>query len=184
MKPAQGLTGPRVAFRVLSVNGIVNGNGNSPRSLFVTRIAWLFIVLSALGSVMTTLQGVLVFTGFFGAVPATMRSVSPGLQLVLLGALCWSIGMLLTSLALLRRRPWAHRAFSGLISLCVVVLAGTLVLGLLHPNPLPSDAGGNYLLLLRIIEAVSLVFPLLVCAGLVWIWIRMQRRNVRAEFSG
>ena len=77
--------------------------------------------------------------------------------------------MLLTSLALLRRRPWAHRAFSGLISLCVVVLAGTLVLGLLHPNPLPSDAGGNYLLLLRIIEAVSLVFPLLVCAGLVWI---------------
>jgi hypothetical protein len=162
----------------------VNLGLNRQRSPFVTRIAWLFIVLSALGSVITALQGVLVFTGFFGAVPATMRAVAPGVQLVLLGVLCWSIGMLLTSLALLRRRPWAHRAFSGLISLCFVVLAGTLVLGLLHPNPLPSDAGGNYLLLLRITEAVSLVFPLLVCAGLLWIWIRMQRLDVRSEFNG
>ena len=161
-----------------------NGNGNSQRSLFVTRIAWLFIVLSALGSVLTALQGVIVFTGFFGAVPNALSSVPLGPLLLLLGVLCWNIAMLITSRALLRRRPWAHRAFSGLLSLCFVVLVGTLVLGLIHPDPRPSDATANYLLLLRVIDAVSLGFPLLVCAGLLWIWVRMQRVNVRSEFNG
>lgn len=153
------------------------------RSLFVTRIAQLFIALSALGAAMTALQGVIVFTGFFGAVPRAARSGLGGAELALLGALCWSIGMLLTSLALLRRRPWSQRVFSALIALSIVTLAGTVVLGLLHPTPLPSDAEGDYLRLLRLIEAASLVFPAVVCAVLLWIWIRIQRVSVRAEFG-
>jgi hypothetical protein len=158
-------------------------NQSSQRSPFVTAIAWLFIVLSGLGTAMTTLQGAMVFTGFFGALPSAMRSIELSVQLVLLGTLCWNIGMLITSLALLRRRHWSHRVFSAQIALAIVVLGGTLVLGLLHPSPLPSDAEGQYLLLLRIIEVTSVVFPLLLGAGLLWVWIRMQRVDVRSEFG-
>jgi len=158
-------------------------NQSSQRSPFVTAIAWLFIVLSGLGTGMTTLQSAMVFTGFFGALPSATRSIELSVQLVLLGTLCWNIGMLITSLALLRRRHWSHRVFSAQIALAIVVLAGTLVLGLLHPSPLPSDAEGQYLRLLRIIEVTSVVFPLLLGAGLLWVWIRMQRVDVRSEFG-
>jgi len=158
-------------------------NGTRQHSLFVTRIAWLFIFMSAIGTAITTLQGVIVFTGYFEAFPSAARSVPPSLKLILLGTLGWSIGMLITSVALLRRRPWSHRVFSTLIALCIVVLAGTLVVGLLYAEPLPSDAQGQYLLLLRIIEASSVAFPLLVCAGLFWVWVRMQRLNIRSEFG-
>lgn len=88
-------------------------------STFVTVVAWVFIVFSALGVLMTTAQNVML-----SLMPAFTESADAGFlerHVRILFVIPWALSasMLVASAGLLKRREWARKIFIGLLSLGV-----------------------------------------------------------------
>lgn len=89
------------------------------RSLFVTAIAWVFIVLGLLASASALLQN-----AQFASLPAGLQG-HPVLPWVLLAGLAMSLATVASAVGLLLRLDWARRAFIGVLAVAIVAnLAG------------------------------------------------------------
>jgi hypothetical protein len=171
------------------------------RSLFVTTVAWVFIVLAALATVSAAVQN------------ATVASMAPGLKLLgsvqplplitglLMAYLPWVVGVgLVVSLAtlvcavgLLLRLEWARRVFIGLLGVAIAAnLAGLWVhqelmqsvvnatLGATSLPPAAADVLGGFAMATR---TFSIAVSLVACGLLAWTIRRLMSPTVRQEFA-
>jgi hypothetical protein len=172
------------------------------RSLFVTTVAWVFIVLAALATASAVVQNATVASMAPGAggVLGTTQTL-PGFTGLLLAYLPWvmaaglvvSVAMLVCAIGLLLRLEWARRIFLVLLGLTIAAnLAGlwvqqevmqSLVSATLGSSALPPAAahvlGGFALATRTLAVAVSLT----ACGLLAWTMRRLMAPAVRQEFA-
>jgi hypothetical protein len=170
------------------------------RSLFVTAIAWVFIVLAALTSAAAIVQNAAVASLLPASLPLD-RAALPLLTGFLLGYLPWVVGAglvmscatLAAAVGLLLRLNWARRAFIGLLALAIVAnllgmwlqqeVAQSVVDATLRSARLPQAAlnvFGGFVALTRVL---GVLLTLGACGVLAWIIQRLMSFNVRQEFA-
>ncbi len=104
---------------------------NQQRSIFVTVLAWIFIVFSGFGTAISILQNIMIQTIFRSSeFNQAAQAVPPGVppfagfmmghfQLFFIAFLLASAFMLISSIGLLKRRNWARLCFIGLMALAI-----------------------------------------------------------------
>lgn len=165
------------------------------RSLFVTAVAWVAIVLASVAVLSAVLRHAAA-DSVLASLPAP-RGLAEVLAIYLpwvmgAGALL-SIATLAAAIGLLRRLDWARRVFIGLLLLAIAAnLAGlwlqhelvqTVVQGALSRTPLPapvSDVFGGFVTASRVMGAVV---TLGLCGLMGWIVHRLMSAAVRQEFA-
>lgn len=169
------------------------------RSLFVTAIAWVFIVLAMLTSMSALVQNAAVASLMPGMQVATERM--PLLTGLLIGYLPWVVGTglvmslatLASAIGLLMRLDWARRSFIGL--LVVAIFANLLGLWLqqevvqsvvsstLSSSAIPQHAMGVFGGFVTAARVMAVLMTLAGCAVLGWIIGRLMSPIVRQEFA-
>ncbi len=165
------------------------------RSIFVSTVAWTFIVLACVSVLMAILRHASA-GAVLAALPApegVSRLVADYLSWVTAIALALCVATLVAAIGLLLRLDWARRVFIGLLAVAIVFnLAGLwlqheLVTGLvsntLRQSPLPSSAlevFGGFVVASRVMGAVV---SLATCAMLGWIIGRLCSATIRQEFA-
>jgi hypothetical protein len=169
------------------------------RSLFVTAIAWVFIVLAVLTSMSALVQNAAVASLMPGMQVATERM--PLLTGLLIGYLPWVVGTglvmslatLASAIGLLMRLDWARRSFIGL--LVVAIFANLLGLWLqqevvqsvvsstLSSVAIPQQAMGVFGGFVTAARVMAVLMTLAGCAVLGWIIGRLMSPTVRQEFA-
>jgi hypothetical protein len=164
------------------------------RSLFVTAIAWLFILigLAACGSALV--QNAMLSS----LLPAPARS---GLVGLLMDHLPWvtgaglvlSLATLASAIGLLLRLDWARRVFIGLIAFAIVAnllglylqqeMMQSVVSTTLNTAPLPPQALGVFGGFVTAARVMAVVVTLGVCGLMAWIIRRLMSAGVRREFA-
>ena len=175
----------------------------TPRSRFVTVLAWTFIVLGAFSSLLSIVQGILVFSLFpfeqaQAAAIAAYRDRGVGrLALLLLANVHWlfglfigvSIATLIAAIGLLARRQWGRFLFIALMvfgiawNFVVVAAAWYLASSFFAEVPRPTNAPPYF----EAMWTSMLAFNLLMVIGFTilfgWIVKRLASREIRGEFS-
>ena len=169
------------------------------RSLFVTAIAWVFIVLAVLTSMSALVQNAAVASLMPGVQLATERM--PLLTGLLIGYLPWVVGTglvmslatLASAIGLLMRLDWARRSFIGL--LVVAIFANLLGLWLqqevvqsvvsstLSSAAIPQQAMGVFGGFVTAARVMAVLMTLVGCAVLGGIIGRLMSPSVRQEFA-
>ena len=169
------------------------------RSLFVTAIAWVFIVLAVLTSMSALVQNAAVASLMPGVQLATERM--PLLTGLLIGYLPWVVGTglamslatLASAIGLLMRLDWARRSFIGL--LVVAIFANLLGLWLqqevvqsvvsstLSSAAIPQQAMGVFGGFVTAARVMAMLMTLVGCAVLGGIIGRLMSPSVRQEFA-
>ena len=171
------------------------------RSLFVTAIAWVFIILAALTSASALVQNAAVASLMPGLHTATERAPLPLLTGLLIGYLPWVVGTglvmsvatLASAIGLLMRLDWARRTFIGL--LVVAIFANLLGMWLqqevlqsvvnstLSSVPIPPQVLSVFGGFVTAARVMALLMTLVGCALLGWIIRRLMSAGVRQEFA-
>ena len=171
------------------------------RSLFVTAIAWVFIILAALTSASALVQNAAVASLMPGLQTATERAPLPLLTGLLIGYLPWVVGTglvmsvatLASAIGLLMRLDWARRTFIGL--LVVAIFANLLGMWLqqevlqsvvnstLSSVPIPPQVLSVFGGFVTAARVRALLMTLVGCALLGWIIRRLMSAGVRQEFA-
>ena len=172
------------------------------QSTFVTVVAWIFIVLSSVGTMIAVLENILIQTvlrspaldramqaPLAGAQPFA-DSMLPAIQWILLAVLALSVLMLTSSVGLLRRRNWARLSMIGLLSLTilwqVVGLAFQFVTFSFTRQQLSAVAvqgGPDMASYLIAVSVVSGVLALVVSGLCGWIIKRLLSPVIATEFG-
>jgi hypothetical protein len=171
------------------------------RSLFVTYIAWLFIVLAVLSSVSALVQNAAVASLMPGWLMAGERQALPLLTGLLIGYLPWVVGAglvislatLASAIGLLLRLDWARRSFIGLLAVAVVAnllglwlqqeVVQSVVHNTLSQTVVPQQMLGVFGGFVTAARVMALLVTLGACALLVWIIRRLMSDRVREEFA-
>lgn len=116
-------------------------NSTTDRSSFVTVVAWIFIVLSGFGTMISILQNIMIQTMFNASEMEKVMQAQPPpgsppfatfmashFQLFFASFLVVSALMLISSIGLLKRKNWARLIFIGLMSLGILWNIGGLAL--------------------------------------------------------
>ncbi|AXK71254.1 hypothetical protein DWG18_02455 [Lysobacter sp. TY2-98] len=170
-------------------------------SKFVTVVAWIFIVLSGFGTVISVLQNVMFQTMFRTPEFAdAMQAPAPGMppfasfmfghfQVVLLAFLAVSALMLLSSIGLLRRWNWARLTFVGLMVLAVawqivgVVIQFSMFSSMRQQFAAAATQGtpdmGPFFVAIGVI---SVIFALTFGGLFSWIAAKLMSAPIAAEF--
>ena len=183
----------------------------TPRSTFVTVLAWIFIVLSGFATFIAVLQNVMVSfmpRDFFNAamqdssfahvMPPSTRFMMAHLQLFFLVFLVLCLLTLVTSIGLLQRRNWARLVFIGLMSLSILyniaglVLQQSMMSSINSQFPIDSvfkadsafqATGLQFDQMMHAMRTTILVMTIGFVALFTWIIVKLVSRPVREEFS-
>jgi hypothetical protein len=172
------------------------------RSLFVTSVAWMFIVLAALASVSAVVQNAAVASLMPELQAASSeRAMLPLLTGILMGYLPWVVGAgLLMSLAtlasaigLLWRLDWARRVFIALLAVAIAAnLLGvwlqqevlqSVVSNTLRSVSVPAQALAVFGGFVTAARVMAVLMTLVGCGLLGWIIRRLMSAVVRQEFA-
>jgi uncharacterized membrane protein YidH (DUF202 family) len=156
---------------------------------FVTTIAWLFIALSILMTIVVIVQ----YVAFLHTL-ATIQSIQPGAapgvqtmttQLAFLARFGTGFVLLVTSIGLLKRWRWARLAFLALATMGLASNAYRLATALssISSVPLPEDAPVPELWIVRIAGFLNFAYPIGACLVLGWLLMKFMSRSVRHEFG-
>ncbi|MBL8351168.1 MAG: hypothetical protein JNL87_12755 [Burkholderiaceae bacterium] len=171
------------------------------RSLFVTIIAWVFIVLALLASASALVQNAAVSSLPGQIALAGTPLPQPGLTGWLLGYLPWVVGAglvvsvatLAAAVGLLLRLEWARRTFIGLLLVAIAAnLAGlwlqqevmlSLVDVTLQRAALPAHVASVFGGFVVAARSMAVLVTLAGCALLGWIAWRLTQPLIRQEFA-
>ena len=175
------------------------------RSTFVTVVAWVFICLSALGTLITLLQNLLLAFVFPLAdmqqamndphgppMPPIAQFMFGHLQLFVGAMLVISALLLAASIGLLRRRDWARKLFIAFMALGIVYNIAGLAFQFafyadmapmqIPPNA-PPDIAASVGAMMTVMKIVSAAMALTFCVLFGWIIKRLVSEQVRQEFA-
>ena len=171
------------------------------KSTFVTTLAWVFIVLSGLATLMSIAQNIMIQTmfndsDFSGAVatqspdvPAAASFMASHFKLFFASFLLLSTATLISSIGLLKRRNWARWVFIALMGLGIAWNVGGLVLqavmfsSLPIPPVTPQDPVPFQSMFIGIM-VFSAVFAIGFSVLFGWIIKRLVSQPIAAEFEG
>lgn len=165
------------------------------RSVFVTTVAWVFILLALLAAASALVRNAAA-DSLLASLPAPRglaQLLATYLPWVMGAGLALSLGTLAAAIGLLLRMDWARRAFIGLLIVAIVAnLAGlwlqhelvqSLVSSTLSRAPMPTqalDVFGGFVTASRVMGALV---TLSTCVLLGWIIRRLMSSSVRQEFA-
>lgn len=174
----------------------------APPSSFVSVLAWVFIALSSLATLVALLQNLMVWLLLHGSMQETMRDPPAEgmpafatfalrhMDLFFLAFLLVSATTLAASIGLLRRREWARRLFIGLMLLAAAwqLVGLALQFALMPPfaqlpPQAPADFAADFRTMSIAMIAFGSVIGLAFCALFLWIAWRLASAAVRAEFA-
>lgn len=184
----------------------MDANGESmsatpPRSTFVTVLAWIFIVMSGMGTLVSILQNVMIHLMLRDAaldqalqaapenVPAVLVFLAGHARLVFVGFFLVTLFTLASSIGLLRRYNWARWCFIGVMGLGIAwQLAGLAIQSSLLATVRGQFAqaaqmgGPDMGAMVAVIAVVGAIFA----AGMIvlhaWLILRLVSPRVAAEF--
>jgi hypothetical protein len=159
------------------------------QSVFVTVVAWIFIVLSGFAVFVSIGQNIMIWTHPGFSVPATTSGSGAGFEafldknfrLLFLGFLGVTIVMLVSSVGLLKRKNWARVSVVALLALWVLWNIATLVMIYLfgmQDGQLAAGQPHNVF-----IQLFMLVFLVAVSALLIWIIRKLVSPTIVEEFT-
>ena len=165
------------------------------RSVFVTTVAWTFIVLALLAVVSAVVRNAAA-DSLLASLPAPRglgQLLATYLPWVMGAGLALSLATLAAAIGLLLRLDWARRVFIGLLLVAIIAnLAGlwlqhevvqSVVSSTLSRTPLPApalDVFGGFVTASRVMGAVV---TLGTCGILAWIIRRLMSSSIRQEFA-
>jgi uncharacterized membrane protein len=177
---------------------------SSPRSTFVTVVAWIALAwsalatLGALGSLLflavtptATVNAVVnrvTQDSSFQLLPAPYQLLAHHVYLVALVKVVWWATVLVVSIGVLRRKEWARRAFVAVLGIEIVLVIFGTVLGQSigmklatqlaarsRSGQVPPGMGSGL--------ALGGLFGIAIVAILVWLLLRFRSDRVRTEFE-
>lgn len=170
----------------------------SPRSGFVTTLAWISIVLAGFATATTLLQAMVVWTMMPAGpllhsealpVPPVLVFVSAHLRWIVAVMLAVSALTLVSAIGLLQRREWARVLFIVMLavgiawSLGVLGLQVSMVSTVMTPLPdTPLEAHDHFVRMAHLSFGFALLLALGLSALLGWLIVRLGSDRVRAEF--
>lgn len=163
------------------------------RSLFVTAVAWLFILLGMAASVSALLQNAMVASLPLPAQVGVTGLLVAKLPWVTGACLVLSVATLASAIGLLLRLDWARRSFIGLLIVAIVAnllglwlqqeLMQAIVDHALSSAALPPKAAGVFGGFVTAARVMAVVMTLGACGLLAWIIRRLMSAAVRQEFA-
>jgi hypothetical protein len=184
----------------------MDANGESmsttpPRSTFVTVLAWIFIVMSGMGTLVSLLQNVMIHLVLRDAaldqalqaapenVPAAMVFLAGHARLIFFGFLLVTLFTLASSIGLLRRCNWARWCFIGVMGLGIAwQLAGLAIQSSMFATmreqfALGAQMGGPDLgAMIAVIAVIGAIFATGMIVLHAWLILRLVSPRVAAEF--
>ncbi len=169
--------------------------GGHPRqSVFVTVVAWVFIVLTGFGSLLTCAQNAIIaplaLSGEFreGAMQSGNEWVTWLVPGWFLFAFVMNATTLVSSIGVLRRWNWARRLFIGILGFGVAwCLVGAALQSAIFLFGLPVFSGPppprEMLPVMIVISGVTWLFSVSIVALFVWIIRRLVSDDIRLEFG-
>jgi hypothetical protein len=176
----------------------------TPKSTFVTVVAWIFIVLSGFATFISLLQNVMVAfmpgdvfkgalqdTTFAHTMPSGPRFMFAHFQLLVFVMLVLCVITLVSSIGLLRRRNWARLLFIGLLSLGILYNIAALFLQQSMMSSFnvsfPADSAfaptrQQFTQMMGAMKVVMLIVTIGCTALLAWIIAKLLSRRIRDEF--
>lgn len=173
------------------------------RSGFVTGLAWTFVALGGLSTLIALLQVIMLAallpmdeirtamreTDESQAMPALVRFMLDNFYLFFLAFLLVSAATFVSAIGLLKRWNWARLTFIGIMVLGVLWnLAGIAIPFVVSrwlpalPGGMPSDFRDQFNLVWTFMTAVTVVIGLLFAGLFAWIVKRLLSADVRSEF--
>ena len=171
------------------------------RSTFVTVVAWIFIVLSGFGTVISILQNIMIQTMFNDpqmeqalhappppGAPPFFAFMTDHFQLFFFAFLIVSAATLASSIGLLKRKYWARIVFIGLMILGILWYVGGLVLQFtmfssMQDNFANAPGTPDMKPFFVAIAVVSVLFALGFSGLFGWIVKRLLSPAIAAEFT-
>lgn len=171
------------------------------RSNFVTVLAWLTIVPSALGVLMSTAQNILVFTVMpmdqmplpsgseAEQIPAVALFMMEHMRAVMVAFWLLTVLALASGIGLLKRKEWARLAVIALLVLNIVMNLGGLYVqqSFLSSIPVAADTPPEFReqfeSMASTMWTVSIAMALGFSAVSAWLIWRLSSESIKAEFS-
>lgn len=176
---------------------------STPRSNFVTVVAWIFIVLSGFASLISVLQNLMLhflmpmdemrqdMSGqAVEQMPAAAMFILGHIELIFAAFLVVFLVTLASSIGLLKRKNWARITFVALMLLGAFSNLGGLVLHqtIMSQMPIALDATPEFQAHLEFMMTVMRVIAALFSLGMStlfgWIAWRLWSPSIVAEFGG
>ncbi|MDQ7743883.1 hypothetical protein [Hydrogenophaga pseudoflava] len=173
----------------------------APRSTFVTTLAWLMIVPSALGVLMSTLQSILVFTMLpmdqmvlppadqMAQMPAFAVFMLEHMRAVMVAFWLLTVLALASGIGLLKRREWARLVVIALLALSIVMNLGGLYVQQSFLSAIPATADAppefreQFESMASTMWTASLAMALVFSGVSAWLIWRLASAPVKAEFA-
>jgi hypothetical protein len=174
------------------------------RSGFISALAWSFIILAGMATVITLLQNIMITLMFpmeemraamreaqkTQPMPAFFMLLFENFRLLLLAALISSVVTLVASIGLLQRRNWARLVFIAIMALGVAWnLAGLAMPFYMSdlfpevPAHAPPGAFENFKLVWNIMIGFSVLMCLVFAALFAWVIKRLMSDDIKREFQ-
>jgi hypothetical protein len=180
------------------------GEAPAERSEFVTVVAWIFIGLSGLATLMSVAQYFMVgMMMSLGAMQDAMNDAQtrgdvPPMAAFMFGHFRQLIGAffllslitLVVSIGLLKRWNWARLVFIGLMALGILSNVASLLLQRMMlggmpmlPPDMPADFRAQFESMMAAMQMVGVIIAIGFCVLYGWIIVRLMSATVRSEFS-
>lgn len=168
-----------------------------PRSTFVTKLARIFIILSAFSTLISAFQYIMFFLispkfrmdkilqspELASKIPPFHRFMLSHVQLLMLAMLVIFGVTLVSAIALLRRKNWARIVFITLMSLGIAYSLGMFFLLPWLSDEMKGGPGGReFEAALPVIRVFTTGFSLGLAAVFAWIIGKLLSRPIRGEF--
>ncbi len=173
------------------------------RSRFITVLAWSFIVLGGLSSLVSLLQLYLVYaftplqelkvsfasSAEFQSLPLAISFVVMHIELLFSLLLLLSVFSLVTGIGLLQRKNWARLCFIALMLIAIAWNCINLALSYTVMSQLSASSAGLSNLatsveaIQNIVMLAGVVFNLAFSASFAWLAWRVCRPAIKAEFG-
>lgn len=170
------------------------GIAETRQSTFVTVVAWIFIVLAGLMTLVCVLQNIMVFTVFPAdkmtpppeEMPVLVRFILSHVRVLFLLALIASCATLVSAIGLLRRRNWARIVFIVLMGLGIAYqVFGVVWVISFMSGGIPGMEGRlppAERFMVGLITLFSLAMALGIAVLFGWLIKKLVSPDIRAEF--
>lgn len=173
---------------------------HNERSVFVTALAWVFIVLTGFATVIAFFQNLMVRTMFTGEmekvldskegmeqVPQMARFMFDNVELLFLFVLVLCLTMFLTSIGLLRRKNWARWVFIFMLGLGIFWnIAGLFLQSVMMPDMTAVHGAEGVPEQFQSMMGMMRVMSFVIVGGFsvlfLWIIIKLCSERIAKEF--
>jgi hypothetical protein len=170
------------------------------RSSFVTALAWVFIALAGFSTFISIAQNVMIGIMFNpshlndisnapGAenIPAFFRFMSSHIRLFFFSFLIISSTMLISSIALLKRKNWGRIVFMVIMWLSIAwIVSGVIMQFTMFPQMMQDFSDGNeaerFHLMFNVMRIFMLAFSAAFCGLFGWIIKKLSSESIKREF--